>query len=1462
LSNRVNYLLFCFAVVSLLTAARPSHGDWSCYRHDNARSGVTDEELATPLYPQWVYAARHAPRPAWPEPCKEMNRMAFDYAYHVSAANGLLFFGSSADHKVYAIDIETGKERWSFFTEAPVRFAPAVSGERVFVASDDGCLYCLSVREGKLLWKFRAAPRDEMLIGNEQMISRWALRSGVVVDGDVVYVTAGMWTPDGVYVYALRARDGSVIWKNDTCGRMYMALPHSSMEGVAGVAPQGYLLLMRDTLIVPNGRCSPAGFDCRTGDLLYLRNDWTKLHHAGDSWVIGGNGLIWSTRRPAQPDRHVVLEESGPAPGEGMMAWDCRTGEERLAMVGRYRAAIRDDIMYASGRDCIAAIDLKAFAEAAREFIGTGKIDPNIPEQDMTKVQTRRAEGSLYPWHISKVTPMDTRRFEKWRTKVGWIYTIILAGDKVIAGGKGSVVVLSAEDGKVLWRATVDGKARGLAVADGRLIVSTTTGKIICFAAQERAKPITVAPAGTKPEISGGIERKVVGLLDAANIKAGYCLVLGAGNGQLLSELARRSELVVYCRESDEEKVAATRKMLDNAGLYGVRVAVHQGTLDRLPYARYFANLIVCDEEAVGDVSELSAREMYRVLRPCGGVAVFISARRKPDEIRSWLAKDGVPAGEIRIEGKMVLVERGALPNAAVWTHEYASAARSGATTDPYVRLPLRVLWFGRPGPARMVSRHWRTPAPLFMNGLMFIAGEHHVMCVDAYNGRELWCRELPDVGRYPAKYRGGNIVCDERHVYALQGTKCLQLDSRTGKAVRVYEPPEELTKLPVRANPITRVKGGFARGQPVPNTVQWEYLAVTEKFVVGSVGLPNISLTWWTEAYPESKYVFALRKEDGKPAWIYEADESVSPNAIVIKGNRLYLIDRTSLAQIERLKRRGIEPRDRATLKALDLETGKVLWETSKGLIARMLWSGDDVLLVTGWGQPSAYSPADGRLLWEKKRVRGMYYPIIVGDVFYEYPFAYDLHTGERIERPHPLTGDVVPWALGMKGGCGSLSGCPAALFYRSGATGIYDIEKDSGLHWLGQVRPSCWVNMIPAGGLLLMPEGASSCTCPYNFQTSLAMVHAERQEEWAVFPERAVPIGSRIKRLFVNFGAVGDKRDEDGRLWLAFPRPFRPGALMLPLTVSVEPRYYRYNADELSVKGTKRAWIYASGCEGALRMKLDLVLNRPAVALPCKEPPRIDGRLDDSCWDGRAPLILTDDKQAVDSRVVAYLRSDDDNLYIGFERKASMRNGKPVPWTRNTNGRDAPVWRDDSFNIRIANAAPTVCGIYLAVSASGATFDGLARRKPQMLGTSKQWSGDWTSAVHVEQEVWTAEVAIPWEMLKRVDIPRDRLLIFVESINRTGVGAERVQFKYRGWRKGVRCEVARKDRHQRVGCREGSGRAECRSRQGSGRYNGTRFPHAGARPANQTDADFIRLRNRGGRRERGINLLMRRGC
>ena len=36
---------------------------------------------------------------------------------------------------------------------------------------------------------------------------------------------------------------------------------------------------------------------------------------------------------------------------------------------------------------------------------------------------------------------------------------------------------------------------------------------------------------------------------------------------------------------------------------------------------------------------------------------------------------------------------------------------------------------------------------------------------------------------------------------------------------------------------------------------------------------------------------------------------------------------------------------------------------------------------------------------------------------------------------------------------------------------------------------RPGCWINILPAGGLVLIPEASSGCTCYYSIQTSLAL-------------------------------------------------------------------------------------------------------------------------------------------------------------------------------------------------------------------------------------------------------------------------------------------------------------------------------------------------------------------------------------
>jgi outer membrane protein assembly factor BamB len=102
--------------------AGPDAEDWSQYRADAGHSGYTASQLPSDLSLVWKYEGK-APDPAW---TGAHTRMDFDYACEPVISGDMLYFGSSSDCKVYALDALTGEERWTFFTDAPVRLAPAV----------------------------------------------------------------------------------------------------------------------------------------------------------------------------------------------------------------------------------------------------------------------------------------------------------------------------------------------------------------------------------------------------------------------------------------------------------------------------------------------------------------------------------------------------------------------------------------------------------------------------------------------------------------------------------------------------------------------------------------------------------------------------------------------------------------------------------------------------------------------------------------------------------------------------------------------------------------------------------------------------------------------------------------------------------------------------------------------------------------------------------------------------------------------------------------------------------------------------------------------------------------------------------------------------------------------------------------------------------------------------------------
>jgi outer membrane protein assembly factor BamB len=207
--------------------------DWPAYRADNQRSGISEETLQLPLNMLWTHKPAHAPQPAWPEMPAQNDYWhkvhglnptnTYDRAFHTVIVDNKLYFGSSADDTLYCLDTSTGKIIWSFSAQAPIRLAPAVAKQRIFLGSDDGCLYCLDAGSGKLLWKYKSTP-DVQLCGNERMISSFPVRSGIIVDDEIVYATCGLFPTKGVYLCAVDAQTG-----NFTAG-LYAGCPFISVH--------------------------------------------------------------------------------------------------------------------------------------------------------------------------------------------------------------------------------------------------------------------------------------------------------------------------------------------------------------------------------------------------------------------------------------------------------------------------------------------------------------------------------------------------------------------------------------------------------------------------------------------------------------------------------------------------------------------------------------------------------------------------------------------------------------------------------------------------------------------------------------------------------------------------------------------------------------------------------------------------------------------------------------------------------------------------------------------------------------------------------------------------------------------------------------------------------------------------------------------------------------------------------
>src|SRR5262249_30983612 len=258
----------------------------------------------------------------------------------------------------------------------------------------------------------------------------------------------------------------------------------------------------------------------------------------------------------------------------------------------------------------------------------------------------------------------------------------------------------------------------------------------------------------------------------------------------------------------------------------------------------------------------------------------------------------------------------------------------------------------------------------------------------------------------------------------------------------------------------------------------------------------------------------------------------------------------------------------------ALDLKTGKQLWAADADVFGTWLSysAKHDVLVEAGrvardslLDEPKgmrAYNGSDGNVLWMSKSYIGP--AMIHGDTILKDQTPSPLLTAPQKMRTAPITGLQTEWKWTRAYGCNTPAASEHLLTFRSGAAGYFDLCNDGGTGNFGGFRSSCTNNLIVAGGLLNAPDYTRTCTCSYQNQTSLALIHMPEAEMWTYFGPGA--IREAMRKVGVNFGAPGDRKADDGTLWLGYPKTLGSMSPTLPVRV-VGPKieWFRHHASQM---------------------------------------------------------------------------------------------------------------------------------------------------------------------------------------------------------------------------------------------------------------------------------------------------------
>ena len=1035
------------------------------WRYDAARSAASPDEIAPKPVLLW---SRKLPPVLQAWPLEHDQRINFDISYEPVVMGKLMFLSSPNDGGVTAFSTDTGEQVWKFYTEAPVRCAPACWKGKVYAGSDDGYLYCLDAGTGAVVWKFRGAPSDRpdrRHIGNGHLVSFWPVRGGPVVADGVVYFGAGIWSTFGVFLYALDAETGSVKWENGKLN--YVARVRIDHDGIfdGGLSPQGHFLVVKDRLLVPQGRSMPAGIELATGKLIYYvqgyRKGDSRVAAHGDYAFVGTDGVLslydfreigskWVGRGAIPPEgyRNAYCTDQ-------LDRYECPPVSYKLAQACDASSAFADNVAYGSRSGIFYACSLaKAKLYESEENFATSKFK-QLKWEPPVLWQLKTPHAGLPGGAVIKAG----------RRVYGY------AGKRLLA-----VENIAAEP-RIAWEKDVGQTPSSLMAADNKLFVATQEGGIFCFGEGAVGKTYDGKPLPLPPSNDAWAD-KARQIVSASGAKSGYCVVLGLADGRLIEELLKQTELVVLGVDADQKKVDVLRRRFDAAGFYGSRVELYVAEPFKFLLPPYIASLIVSeDAKAAGFSTEVDAAKVFNILRPYGG-ALCLSA---PDlKFADWAKGAAAANAKVKKDGPWsLLVREGALPGSAPWTHEAADAGGSFCSRDDLVKAPLGFLWYGDMNGFTQEHDYGKGVKPQVVGGCVFAIQQHApraLFAYDAYTGRPLWRNDFkPFHARFAAMADGIYLVADG---------KCVVYDPQTGKTLNTF----------------TFNKAGATTAKDL--RVDGDVVVVAASDVDETkVGGPD----YFNHGYFESATLVCLDRGTGAELWRRTAKNRFNNSALVLGAGMVFCADSVPASKAEKWTAGpdGVR-RGEARVFALNARTGEQTWAKTisyalqpatadtSGQEDFLAYSSETgLLLVGGAGFVNALDAKSGKPVWENKRIDHAAPLILRGQTFInQVGMVCDILTGKR-------QGKSI-WLERTSGSCNYAIAGRHLIMVRNFSASYAEIERPR-QYYLRNIRSGCSMSMVPADGLLNAPNFAWGCICNYANQTSFAMVHMPEVAAWA---------------------------------------------------------------------------------------------------------------------------------------------------------------------------------------------------------------------------------------------------------------------------------------------------------------------------------------------------------------------------